>query len=65
LSGSASELKQHPELGPPNQINVETSNHVVYLSGEVSEGSLDRMAEWVVDGTPGVLSVVNTIAVTQ
>ena len=56
-------LKQHRELGPPNRISVETSNHVVYLSGEVSEGSLDRMAEWVAGGTPGVVSVVNTITV--
>src|SRR6267143_5379173 len=29
---------QHPELGPPNQIDVQTLDHVVYLNGQVSAG---------------------------
>lgn len=37
----------HPELGPPNSIDVRTLNHVVYLSGYVSEGLEGRTAELV------------------
>jgi hypothetical protein len=37
----------HPDLGPPNLINVQTLNHVVYLSGEVSEGNMSKTAESV------------------
>jgi osmotically-inducible protein OsmY len=29
-------LKQHPELGPPNQVYVQTLDRVVYLSGQVA-----------------------------
>jgi len=29
-------LSQHPELGPPNQVYVQTLDRVVYLSGEVA-----------------------------
>ena len=29
-------LNQHPELGPPNQVYVQTLDRVVYLSGEVA-----------------------------
>jgi len=51
----------HPELGPPNSINVKTLNHVVYLSGEVSEGNMSETAESI----KGVTRVVNSIAVSR
>src|ERR1700722_7898446 len=31
---------EHPQLGPPNSINVETLNGVVYLTGHVSAGEM-------------------------
>ena len=54
---------QYPELGPPNSIDVQTLDHVVYLNGLVSAGSQRREAESVVVGTPGVTRVVDSIAV--
>ena len=56
-------LNQYPDLGPPNQISVQTHDHVVYLSGLVSAGEQSRAAEAVAAGSPGVKRVVNTIAV--
>jgi osmotically-inducible protein OsmY len=56
-------LDQHSELGPPRAIEVQTINRVVYLNGLVNDG-LDRgIAESVALQTPGVLKVVNSIAV--
>jgi len=60
-----SRLNQYPELGLPDQIDVETHDRVVYLSGFVSEGLQSRTAEQVAQGAPGVRRVVNTIAVTK
>jgi len=56
---------QHPELGPPNSIHVQTLNHVVYLNGMVGEGLQSSLAESVAVGTPGVTRVVNSISVTH
>src|SRR5450631_2486107 len=56
-------ISQHPELGGPNSINVETLNHVVYLDGLVSAGMDSRTAESVALQVPGVSRVVNSIAV--
>src|ERR1700691_6392861 len=53
-------LDQHPELGPPNSINVETVNHVVYLTGHVSEGAMRSNAESVARGVEGVGRVEDT-----
>src|ERR1700722_2544645 len=50
----------HPDLGPPNSINVETLNHVVYLSGVVSEGNMSETAESAAHEIKGVTRVVNT-----
>ena len=58
-------LDQHSELGPPNSISVETRDHVVYLSGEVSASEFSASAESVAHGTRGVAKVVNSIAVTH
>jgi osmotically-inducible protein OsmY len=54
---------QHPELGAPNSIRVQTVDHVVYLSGTVSQGLEGREAETVALQAPGVKQVVNSIAV--
>jgi osmotically-inducible protein OsmY len=58
-------LDQHPELGQPNSINVETANHVVYLTGRVSEGNMRATAESVARQVEGVAHVEDTIYVTK
>jgi osmotically-inducible protein OsmY len=56
-------LDQHAELGAPRSIEVQTIHRVVYLNGQVN-GGLDRsIAESIALRAPGVLKVVNSIAV--
>jgi osmotically-inducible protein OsmY len=57
------QLSQHPDLGAPNSIHVETLNRVVYLNGQVSTGMDSRTAESVALQVPGVSRVVNSVAV--
>jgi hypothetical protein len=59
------QLDKHTELGAPHSINVQTLDHVVYLSGEVSASEFSDIAESVAHGTRGVAKVVNSIAVTH
>ena len=59
------ELDRHPELGPPNSIDLQTLDHVVYLNGMVGTGLQKEEAESVARATPGVTQVVNSIAVTH
>jgi len=54
---------QHPELEGPDQLYVETTDHVVYLSGTVETGLHRDIAASVVREVNGVSSVVNNIAV--
>jgi osmotically-inducible protein OsmY len=56
-------IDQHPDLGPPNLINVKTLDHVVYLNGLVSTGLQREIAESVARETMGVVKVENLIAV--
>jgi osmotically-inducible protein OsmY len=56
---------QHPELGQPNLINVQTVNHVVYLTGHVSEGVMRSTAESVARQIKGVTRVEDTVYVTK
>ena len=56
---------QHPELGEPNGINVQTTNHVVYLTGHVSAGEMRATAESVARQVKGVARVEDTIYVTK
>jgi osmotically-inducible protein OsmY len=56
-------FKQHPELGEPNAITVETVNGVVYLSGSVSQGNMRATAESVARQVQGVSRVEDTIYV--
>jgi osmotically-inducible protein OsmY len=58
-------INQHPELGEPDSIQVQTIDHVVYLNGMVSEGLQSREAEAVAQQTPGVARVVNLLAVSK
>jgi osmotically-inducible protein OsmY len=55
-------LAQHPALGPPNQLYVQTLQGVVYLSGEVATGLQRDTAVEVARQAPGVSRVVDTIA---
>jgi osmotically-inducible protein OsmY len=56
---------RHPELGEPNSINVQTVNHVVYLTGSVSAGEMRLTAESVARQVKGVARVEDTIYVTK
>lgn len=56
-------LNQHPALGPPNQVYVQTLNHVVYLTGLVDTGLERQTAKEVATQAPGVTEVVNSIGV--
>jgi len=55
-------IAQHPDLGPPNQIYVDTHDHVVYLSGLVYDGLSDANATAVARQVPGVTRVKSTIS---
>ena len=57
------QLNRHPDLEGVSSINVQTLDHVVYLSGEVSDGLMQDAAEGIARRSPGVSRVVNTIAV--
>jgi osmotically-inducible protein OsmY len=56
-------LDRHSELGAPHSIEVQTIDRVVYLNGLVNDGLERGIAESVALRTPGVLKVVNSIAV--
>jgi osmotically-inducible protein OsmY len=56
-------FSQHPEIG--TEVNVQTLDHVVYLSGYVSAGEMRATAVDVAGTAPGVSKVVDTIAVTK
>ena len=58
-------INQHSDVGPPDSVQVRTRDHVVYLSGEVSQGLMKQTAEDVARQTPGVTKVINDIAITK
>jgi osmotically-inducible protein OsmY len=58
-------LNQMPDLGPPGSVRVQTRDRVVYLNGPVDVGLEKRTAEAVALQTPGVVQVVNSIAVSH
>jgi osmotically-inducible protein OsmY len=58
-------INQHPDVGPPDSVRVQTLDHVVYLSGAVSQGLMKQTAEDVARQTLSVTRVVNNIAVTH
>ena len=57
------QLDQHPALEPPNLIDVQTLDHVVYLHGLVNTDLERSMAQSVALDTAGVARVVNSIAI--
>jgi osmotically-inducible protein OsmY len=57
-------LKEHRELGAPNSVYVQTRDGVVYLSGQVATDLQRETAVTVAGQVPGVVRVVNTIALT-
>jgi osmotically-inducible protein OsmY len=58
-------LDQHPELGAPHSITVQTRAGVVYLDGEVSASLERETAESLATETPGVARVVDSIFVSR
>ena len=54
---------QHADLQPPNMINVQTINRVVYLYGLVATDLQRQIAESVAQQVPNVAKVVNSIGV--
>jgi osmotically-inducible protein OsmY len=57
------QLNQMPDLGPPGSVRVQTLDRVVYLNGQVGVGLEKRTAESVAREEPGVVQVVDSIAV--
>ena len=53
---------QHPALGPPNLLHVQTLDHVVYLSGQVATDLQREIAESVALEATGGARIVNSIA---
>ena len=58
-------LNRHPDLGPPDSLQVQTLDHVVYLNGYVSTGLMKRTAEDIARQIPGVIRVEDNIAVSK
>jgi osmotically-inducible protein OsmY len=54
-------LHQHPAVGPPNLIRVQTFDHVVYLYGVLDTELERQIAEGAALEAPGVARVVNSI----
>lgn len=54
-------LDRHAEFGPPNSIDVQSFDHVVYLRGTVDTGLEKRIAETIASEAPDVARVVNSI----
>jgi osmotically-inducible protein OsmY len=55
-------FKQHPAIDPPNLIEVQTIDHVVYLYGLVDTDVERRLAGTVAQTPQGVTRVVNSIS---
>jgi len=58
-------INQHPDVGAPDSVHVQTRDHVVYLSGFVGTGLMKQTAEDLARQTPGVTRVVNEIGITK
>jgi osmotically-inducible protein OsmY len=56
-------IDQHPDLGPPGAIQVQTQEHVVYLNGMVADGLERETAESIARQTPDVTKVVDSVAI--
>ena len=58
-------LDQNPPLGPPNEVYVQTLNHVVYLNGVVDTPFQRRLVESLAGEAAGVSRVVNNIGLSS
>jgi osmotically-inducible protein OsmY len=58
-------IAQHRDLAPPNEIYVDTRDHVVYLSGMGVTSLIEDNAEEIARRVPGVTRVVSTIGVEE
>lgn len=58
-------ISVHADLGPPNQVEVSTIHHVVYLTGIVDTGYQRSVAGSIAAGTDGVTKVVNSISLSK
>ena len=58
-------LRQHSELGPPNELYDSTHHGVAYLSGLVATPLQSESAKALAEGVPGVRTVVSSVAVEQ
>jgi hypothetical protein len=54
---------QHPSIGPPNLIDIQTIDHVVYLYGLVDTEEQQQLAEAVAREVNGVTKVVDAIGI--
>ena len=57
------QLAQHPDIQDPDQLYVQTINHVVYLSGTVGSGLQRCAAEAATIEIAGVDRVESSISV--
>jgi osmotically-inducible protein OsmY len=57
------QFSRHSDLEGVSSINVQTLDHVVYLTGEVNDGLMKETAESIARKVPGVARVENSIAV--
>lgn len=55
-------LAQHPALGPPNQVYVQTLDRVVYLTGQVATDLQREIADSAAREAPDARQVIDTIA---
>ncbi len=63
-AGVSAAFAKHAELEPPNLIDVQSIDGVVYLYGLVDTDYQLQMAEFVAHQVPGVTKVVNSIGLT-
>ncbi len=54
-------FSQHGALEVPNELHVQTLDHVVYLTGIVNSPREQQLATLVAFQAPGVTNVVNSI----
>lgn len=55
-------LDQHPDLGPPHRILVDTHDRVVYLQGKMTTEFERSTASSIAEQVDGVARVVNELA---
>ena len=58
-------FNKHPVLEPPNIIDVQTVDHIVYLNGLVDTDLERQLAESVAREAQGVTQVINSIGISS